>query len=548
MTRSGSMTVAAGIALSRVAGLVRESLVRGRLGLGGAGDSFTNALRIPNLLQNLLGEGVLSASFIPVYSAMVDEDERAAARLANTMFAFLLAVVTPVVLLGVVAAGPLTRLVAPGLDDARHELTTDLVQIMTPGVGVLVLSAWSLGVLNSHRSFFVPYAAPVIWNLTQIVVVLAAGTGVLAEDLAVTVAWAVTGGAVLQLLVQVPALRRVNGHLGRGGVAFAAAPFRDVLGRLGPVILGRGSAQISAFIDIFFASLLATGAIAAIGIAQVLYLLPISLFAMSVAAAELPEMSRLSGDARRLGERLELALETVTFWMAFTTVAYVLAGRDVVGAIFSLVPGSLLDDDAQLLVAIVLAVYALGLPAIGGSRVMQNTFYALGDTQTPARVAVTRYIVSALVAVFFMFQGDQLFVYDGTVTGLDRLLAPLEPLAAEIRADDSRPLRLGAAGLAVGATFGAWTEALLLRMYLRAMLRKDRISGEQWRRLVLPTLVAALMMLLLLPIARGLHDVVAALLLLVPAGSAYVALAARQRIRVARRLLRRGSAPSIDTN
>ena len=548
MKRSGSITVAAGIALSRLSGLVREALVRGRLGIGPAGGSFTNALRIPNLLQNLLGEGVLSASFIPVYSSIADEDETAAARSANTMFVFLLAVITPFVVLGVLLAEPLTRVIGFGLDDERVELTAELMQIMTPGVAMLVLSAWSLGVLNSHRSFFVPYAAPVVWNLTQIAIVLAAGTGLLEEDLAVRVAWAVTAGSVAQFVVQLPALRRVNPHLGRGGVAFDDPVFRDVLRRLGPVVIGRGSAQVSAFVDIALAWLLAVGAIAAIGTAQVLYLLPISLFAMSVAAAELPEMSRLGGDVDRLAERLERALETVTFWMAFTTVAYVLAGRDVVGAIFSLVPGSRFDDDAQLLIAIVLPVYAVGLLAIGGSRVMQNTFYALGDTQTPARVAVTRYLVSAVVSVAFMFQADQLFVYDSSISGLNQLLAPLEPLAAEIRGDASRPLRLGAAGLALGATVGAWTEAVLLRMYLRAMLRRDHVSGEQWRRLVLPTLVAALMMLVTLPLVRPLPDLVAAVALLLPSGLAYVALSARQDIRVARRLLRRGSADTQRTN
>lgn len=543
----GSVAVAAGIAVSRVSGLVREALVRGRLDVGPAGDAYTAALRVPNLIQNLLGEGVLSASFIPVYSGLVDDDEREAARLANTMFAFLLIVTTPIVVLGVLAAGPITRGLAFGLDDDRLDLTTDLVRIMTPGIGVLVLSAWSLGVLNSHRNFFVPYAAPVVWNVTQIAVVLAGGTGLIGRDLAVRVAWAVTAGAVLQLLFQLPALRRANAHLGRAGISFRSPHFGDTLRRLGPVILGRGSAQVSAFIDLGLATLLATGALAALGVAQVLHLLPISLFAMSIAAAELPEMSRERHDRAAITRRLADAVETVSFFMAFTTIAYLIAGRRIIGSIFSLVPGSRLGDDELLLVGVVVGAYSLGLLALGASRVMQNTFYALGDATTPARIAIIRYVVSASFSVFFMFQFDRLFVYDSTITGVNQLLAPLRPLAESIRSNDDLPLRLGAVGLALGATVGAWVEVVLLRQHLVRQLGHNTVTRRRWRRLVLPTLVAALAMLVVAPLVAGLPHIVAAALLVIPSGVVYVVLASQQQIVVARRLLRRRSAATADS-
>ena len=174
--RGGAIAVSTGILLSRITGLLREAVVRGRLGLGIAGDAYTAALRIPNLLQNLLGEGVLSGSFIPVYSGIVDEDPEEAGRLAGAVATFLVLVAAPIVALGVLFAEPITRALLFGRAPENTELTVDLVRIMTPGIGVLVLSAWSLGVLNSHRQFFLAYAAPMIWNLTQISVVIAAGT------------------------------------------------------------------------------------------------------------------------------------------------------------------------------------------------------------------------------------------------------------------------------------------------------------------------------------------------------------------------------------
>jgi len=546
---SGSSTVAAGILLSRLSGLVREVLVRGRLDIGVAGDAYATALRLPNLLQNLLGEGVLSASFIPVYSGLVDEDQRRAARLANTMAVFLIAVTTPLVIAGVLAAEPLTQALAFGLTDARRDLTVDLVRIMTPGIGVLVLSAWSLGVLNSHRNFLLPYAAPVVWNLTQIGVVVAAGTGLVGRDLAIRVAWAVTAGAVLQFVIQIPALRRANPYLGRG-VAFRSPEFRDTLRRFGPVVLGRGSAQVSAFVDLGLATLLATGALAALGAAQVLHLLPISLFAMSVAAAELPEMSRLSTNMHDLRLRLSAALEQIMFFMAFTTVAYVVAGRFIVGAIFSLVPGSNIGSNEVLLIGLVVAGYSLGLVALGTSRMMQNTFYAVGDSATPARVAGVRYVVSAIVAVVLMFQMDRLFVYGGSVLGVEQLLSPLWPLSSAVRNADDLPLRLGALGLALGASVGAWVEVALLRNRLSRVLGTDTVTQGRWRKLVLPTLAAAFVMLVAARLSRDLPDLVRAAAVVLPAAFIYLGLADFQRVEIATTivgLLRAGASKPNDS-
>src|SRR5688572_22111348 len=151
----GAVAVAAGIFLSRIAGLVRERVIAHYLGLSPAAAALRAAMRIPNLLQNLLGEGVLSTSFIPVYARLLaegkHEDARRVARVIATLLALLAAVLAA---LGVLAAGPLVDTLAPGFDDSTRELTVRLVQIMFPGTAILVLSAWCLGVLNSHEKFF----------------------------------------------------------------------------------------------------------------------------------------------------------------------------------------------------------------------------------------------------------------------------------------------------------------------------------------------------------------------------------------------------------
>src|SRR5690348_8824186 len=176
--RRAAGLVAAGILLSRVAGFVRQYVFAHFFGNGAAADAFNAALRIPNLLQNLFGEGVLSASFIPVYAALLGRGEREEARqVAGVVAAVLSLVVGALVLLGIVAAPWLIPLIAPGFHGVKQAETIRVVRILFPGVGLLVLSAWCLGILNSHRRFFLSYAAPVVWSAAMIVAMLAFGRG-----------------------------------------------------------------------------------------------------------------------------------------------------------------------------------------------------------------------------------------------------------------------------------------------------------------------------------------------------------------------------------
>jgi putative peptidoglycan lipid II flippase len=144
--------VAAGIALSRGIGLVRERIFSHYFGLSDAGDAFKAAFRIPNLLQNLFGEGVLSASFIPVYSAeLAGGDREEADRVAGAVLALLSLAVAFIVLAGVLVTPWLIAAIAPGFTGEKRALAIRLVRILFPGAGLLVLSAWCLGILNSHR-------------------------------------------------------------------------------------------------------------------------------------------------------------------------------------------------------------------------------------------------------------------------------------------------------------------------------------------------------------------------------------------------------------
>lgn len=481
--RRGALLVALGITASRLAGLARETVTSRLLGNTAAADAFAVAMRIPNLLQNLLGEGVLSASFVPVYSRMISPSGKAdnaantgtsknygptkdAALVAGAMAALLMTVTGLGVLVLVTLARPITFVLAPGLSASRFELAVSLTRITSVGVGFAVMSAWCLGVLNSHRRYFLAYAAPVLWNAVQIGALVTAW--ILAFDLDGTtraLAWGVTGGGLAQVLVQLP----LTMHLARGlrlNWGRGLIQVRQIIRRFVPAVLGRGVVQISAYVDLALASLLATGAVAALFRAQILYTLPISLFAMSVAAAELPEMSRIGRNRAALAGRAHAAARKVAFWMLLTAVVYVAAGDLVVGLLFE---GGQFSSGDTVLVWFVIAVYSLGLPATGISRVLQNISYALGDTAGPARIATVRVTLAAAVGAIAMFPLDRVIVGPDGLLNLAEALRPAWALPAAER-ELADVVRLGAVGLAVGSALAAWTEIALLAELLRRRL------------------------------------------------------------------------------
>jgi putative peptidoglycan lipid II flippase len=534
----GSLMVAAGIGLSRVAGLVREVVIAAFLGSGIAANAFTAAFRIPNLLQNLLGEGVLSASFIPVYSRLLAEGRhREASRVAGTVVSLLLLVTGVLVLLGVLAAGPITSLIAPGSTGDQRELTVALVAIVTPGIGVLVISAWCLGVLNSHRSFFLPYVAPVLWNAAQVVALVALGLTVFrgaldgdptaaltpdARGLALTLGWATVAGALLQLAVQVPAVRRLEPGL-RPSLRLDPAT-RGVLRRFGPAVGGRGVVQISALVDLAVATYLVGGGLATLRYGQVLYLLPISLFGMSIAASELPELSgRTAGADRRAAaaavrRRLRAGLARIAFFVVPTAVAFVVVGDLVVGALLQ--RGAFTRSDT-LQVWAVIAAYGLGLVAATASRLLQSALYGLGDTRTPALASTARVVLSLAVGVLLMLQLDRVGLVDGGLAVVGQLPA-VTAVEQAVRTDPTTAPRFGAAGLALGAAAAAWLELHLLRRTLRRRVGDVDPTGGALDVTLLAALAATATAVLGRWLLAGTPPLVQGVLALGAAGATYL--------------------------
>lgn len=467
-TKGGARLIAAGILLSRLFGLVRQKVIAHFLGTADAADVLASAFRIPNFLQNLFGEGVLSASFIPVYAKLLAEGKREeAGRIAGAVATLLALTTTVLVLLGVVAAPWLVDVITPGFDGSKREMAVFLVRIITPGVGVLVLSAWCLGVLNSHRRFFLSYVSPVLWNLAMIAAMLWKGPQETPEQLVVTAAWASVVGSLLQFLVQVPAVWRLE-----RGLRFApdtASPLvRTVAARFGTVVVGRGVVQVSGFVDTAIASLVSAGSVATLNYAQAISMLPVSLFGMSVSAAELPAMSGETGTpeevARALRGRLDRGLARIAYFVIPSAVAFLLLGGVIAGGLYE---GGAFTAESGRWVWAALGGAAVGLLAGTMGRLYASASYALGDTSAPLRFALLRVSLGAVLG-----WGSALFL----------------PTLLDVDA------RWGVAALTASSGAAAWVEFLLLRRAITRRVGATGVAGvriaQLWACAVLPAAAA----------------------------------------------------------
>ncbi len=509
---SGSNKAAAGIGLSRVFGLFREIMIGATLGGTGTADAFRQAMRIPNVIQNLLGEGSLGASFVPVYAGLLeDHDEQAARRLAAGVLGFLSAAIVMIVALTVIAAGPIVRVLNPGNSPDVQSLATSLTRITAVGIGLLGVSAWCFAILNSHREYFLGYAAPVLWNLSQIIllgIVVIFGLGASESDRAAAVvnglgdsilsgdadvarwlALAMVFGSCLQLGVMAPRVHQLTGivrpHLQRDD------QIGEVLRRFLPAVGARGVIQLAGFIDMFLASLLVRGSLALFALALPIYLLPISIFGFSVATTELTEMSRTADKAHGIQARVTIGLRKVMLSAGISTAVLVCGGGSIAATLY-LWPNQLfgrgtLTSDQAIALGLALAAFGIALPASMTARISQNALYALGDTRTPAKIAVIRLVAMTAFTVLVMFQLDRLVVTDGTITGWGDLphWAFWQPLPESVRSMPSQA-RLGVVGLGLGTTAGAMVEWWLLR---RALNRKLDTSIRS--DLVLPVTAAS---------------------------------------------------------
>jgi len=381
----GVRSFAGGTAISRVMGLVRESVFAHLFGVGAATDAFNVAFRIPNLLRDLFAETALSDAFVPVLTAEKAKSKEAQNRLASNIFNVLFVVTGLVSIAGLVAAPYLAKAIAFGFGNVpgKIDLTAQLTAVLFPFLLFVSLAAWAMSYLNTERSFFVPSVAPAIFNLFSILVpILTYGWYVASgREPIFGMAVGVLIGGLMQFLVQMPLLKR-KGFRWSPVLSFRDPEFRRVMALFVPVAVGLAGTRINVLVNTILVTPLAEGSVSWLNYAFRIMHLPLGLFGVAVGAVALPSLSKLvvEGDTAAIRGTLTDSLKMVLFLTIPTSALLVSLAVPVTRAIYE--RGHFTAADT-LATAAALVLYVLGIPFMSALRNVAAVFYAHKDAKTP---------------------------------------------------------------------------------------------------------------------------------------------------------------------
>jgi putative peptidoglycan lipid II flippase len=378
--------------LSRVLGYLRDLLLASILGAAGSSDAFIIALRIPNMLRRLVGEGALTAAFVPVFSRRLKEGGRqAAGELLGRALGTLSFVLVLLATAGVLLSPLVVRMVAFGFSRTaeKWDLTVALNRLMFPYLVFIGLAALAMGALNSLRSFAVPAFTPVLLNLSIITAALVWGRTM--EQPAYAFAGGVLVGGFLQLAFQLPFLARRGMSL-RPRLGFGDPHVRRIALLMVPGVFGVAVHQITVIVDAQFASFLVNGSVSWLYYADRVTELVLGVFAISVSTVVLPTLSRqvLDNDGERIRDTLSLALRLIAFITIPATIGLLLLRLPIITVLFQ--RGEFTSADAVSTSQALLG-YCLGLLPFAAVKVLAPAFYAHQDTATPVKVAALSLLV-----------------------------------------------------------------------------------------------------------------------------------------------------------
>jgi putative peptidoglycan lipid II flippase len=372
-------------AVSRVLGFLRDCLIASNYGTSVPAQAFIVAFRIPNMLRDLVGEGAANSAIVPVLSRTRETDgERSWLELVHALWSRIVLFFIAVCAAGIVAAPVLVTLIAPGFrsDPELMAHSIRMTRLLFPFIGLVGLSAFFMGTLNSVHHFALPAMGPAILNVFMIAGLFAWKTDALG------LAFGVLAGGVVQLLIQMPLLKK-KGFTFRFG--WRSHPGVSQIGRLLiPRMLGTGVYQFGVIVDTVFASfrtIVGGGSIATLYFAQRFLQLPMALFGISVAQAALPAMARqvAAGDVASVKATCQLALRSALFIAIPSSAGLIVLGGPIIE---TMLERGAFSAEATAVTVPTLQLYALGLASMCAVKVLANTLYAFQDTWTPVKSAV----------------------------------------------------------------------------------------------------------------------------------------------------------------
>ncbi|MCU1718162.1 murein biosynthesis integral membrane protein MurJ [Pseudomonas sp. 5P_3.1_Bac2] len=388
--------------LSRVLGFVRDTIIARIFGAGVASDAFVVAFKLPNLLRRIFAEGAFSQAFVPILAEYKTQQGDEAARTFVAYVSGLLTLVLAVItLLGIIAAPWIVWVSAPGFADEaeRFALTTDLLRITFPYILLISLSSLVGAVLNTWNRFSVPAFVPTLLNISMIVFALFLTPYF--DPPIMALGWAVLAGGLLQLLYQLPHLKKI------GMLVLPRLNLRDsgvwrVLKQMGPAIFGVSVSQISLIINTVFASFLVAGSVSWMYYADRLMELPAGVLGVALGTILLPALSKTYSAANReeYSKLLDWGLRLCFLLVLPSAVALAILAEPLTVALFQY--GKFSAHDA-LMTQQALIAYSVGLLGIILVKILAPGFYAQQNIKTPVRIALITLVVTQALNLLFVF-------------------------------------------------------------------------------------------------------------------------------------------------
>ena len=435
MKREGKITrsvagVSASTLASRILGYLRDMLIANFFGAGFVADAFFVAYRIPNLLRQLLGEGALSASFIPVFTEYLTtkpkEEAQRLVRISGLLLLILLSILT---ILGIIFSPIIVRLIAPGFirNPEKLSLTITLTRILFPFMIAIGLAALSLGILNSLHRFIIPALAPCLLSISEIFFILFICP--LMERPIIGLALGVAAGGFAQFFFQLPSIVK-EGFVIPAGKSYSNPHLKPIsyakyllkncnvlwkrwtstlnhpgVKKIGllmlPATLGLSVTQVNTFVDTICASVLREGSVTALYYANRIMQLPLALFGTAIATVALPMMSRsvAATNMQELKDTLSLALRMILFTIVPASLGLIILGKPIISLLFE---RGRFTSQATQSTNWALLFYSTGIVAYAGVKVVASAFYSMQDTRTPVRIASIAMVANIVLNLILM--------------------------------------------------------------------------------------------------------------------------------------------------
>jgi len=394
--------VGAATMVSRVFGLLRDTIIAALFGANWMSDAFWVAYRIPNTLSRLLGEGSLTASFIPVFTEYLQKKTKdEALELAYNAFTVLSIILAFVSVLGIIFSPLIVGLIAPGFisEPRQFALAVFLNRLMFPYIFVISLGALCMGILNSFRRFASPALSPVMLNISIIVAALTLRS-FFAEPITALAVGVLIGG-VLQLALQWPFLIKC-GIKFKFRFNFQHPGLKQISLLMIPAVLGAGITTINVFVGTILASMLPGGSVTYLFYADRIMELPLGVFAIAIGTASLPSFSRhvAAGDMGELKSSISFSLRLMLFVTVPATFALMTLNLPIISVLFQ---RGAFNTQAAIYTSEALFFYGMGLWAFSIVRVFVQSFYSLQDAKWPMRAAIISFVINLIVSLALMY-------------------------------------------------------------------------------------------------------------------------------------------------